>query len=322
MINLRDTKLGESDCRVIQASGEPVSGKVYKNGTEENINDELIISYKNGVKHGEFQISHHANASVEYDITKGVFKDGVIKGEVKRFFPNGDIYSIGNMKCIEFPSTEDGDLIEFYDTGQVVFFRANGTVDYKRQYLDDQELHFIDEEFYENGNIKCRVRYNNYEKEGEYCEFYESGSIELKKEYKDGRIHGMFREYYPNGQIKREGLYRDGYISGRWVSYHENGQEKSNGNYICIRDPEFKLGEFENLPDSNTDEGRKHGKWIYHDIKGNKIAEEMYKQGMKHGVTSLYGSDGTKSVYLYVNGNKSVDVNKAKNIWNKFTGKD
>lgn len=322
MINFSDTKLKESDCRVIKASGEPVSETVYKNGTEKNIHDELFISYKNGVKHGEFQILHHANKSVEYDVTKGAFKDGVIKGEVKRFFPNGEIYSIGNMKCIEFPGTKYGDLIEFYDSGEVVYFRANGTVEYKRQYLDEEKANYVDEEFYENGNIQRRVSYNNYELEGEYCVFDESGSIKVEMEYKNGNIHGLYREYYPNGHIKREGLYRDGYMDGRWVSYHENGQEESNGNYISILDPEYKMREFEKLPNSNMHEGRKHGKWVYHDNKGNKISEEMYKQGVKHGITSLFRSDGTKTEHLFVNGSRSVDVSKAKKIWDIFTGKD
>lgn len=319
MIEWDDTRLKKNGNRVHVDTKEPVSGEVYKKGLS-NIEDELYLKYDSGIKSGEFKIIHHDSYN-RFDTTKGVFENDKIKGVVKRFYSDGNTFSEGGMICYEFGDYESGGVIEFSDAGKVTYYRPNGKIDYKRQYSVDNKNNFVEEEYYESGHIKCKATYADYKIDGEYVEYYESGSIRLKKEYKNERFHGLYREYYPSGQIKKEGLYRDGYLDGRWVSYHENGQIMINGNYISLRDPEYKLREFEGIPDFNTEDGRKHGKWVHYDVGGNLIKEEMYKQGKKHGITTIYNRDGTKTEYLYVNGNRSADVSKAKKIWNIFTGK-
>ena len=99
--------------------------------------------------------------------------------------------------------------------------------------------------FYESGNIKYNFTYNSKgELHGEQFQYYENGQLKVKYKYQDGKLFGEQFEYFENGKIKKKGNYDDAWLEGDQIEYYENGQIKRN--VKCKRYPYYIVDYFEN----------------------------------------------------------------------------
>ena len=63
-------------------------------------------------------------------------------------------------------------------------------------------------------------------------QFYDNGNIKHQRTYKDGFANGKWVHFYKNGNVWVESNYQNGIKTGTWITYYESGKEWTNGNYI------------------------------------------------------------------------------------------
>ncbi len=116
--------------------------------------------------------------------------------------------------------------------------------------------------YYESGNIESSVTYTDGIPDGIAYFYYDVAANTLRAEvnYVEGKIDGTYKEYYDNGARKATILYDEGLENGDVEFYYRTGDIKIEGKYK---------------------NGEKHGKWIYYDQNGEKIAVEKWKKGNK-----------------------------------------
>lgn len=178
-------------------------------------------------KHNPDAVKTDELEQMETKVTENMFREEV---ELKTF-------------KIELPEsiTEIDTLYkEYYDGGEKLKFEG---------LIHNGSMTGTWKTYYESGNIKNTVNYDNgvlegdawfyYDSEdntkradatfeddelnGTYYEYYESGTQKAKIEYDNGKAYGDAEFYYPNGKLKIKAGYKKGLKHGRWIYYNERG---------------------------------------------------------------------------------------------------
>ncbi|WP_338941679.1 toxin-antitoxin system YwqK family antitoxin [Fusobacterium nucleatum] len=152
----------------------------YKNG--KIIKSTLINSMKDNASFSVLtDINYNSNSHeiVTDEFPNGLLKqyftfnkDGLLDGDSRQYYEEGDIKSISPFK------------------NNI----ANGT--------------FIS--YYQNGNIKEKHTYKNGNEEGEGIFYYENGKLEEKYFMKNGKLDGEAVNYFEDGKIKNKAIFKDG----------------------------------------------------------------------------------------------------------------
>ena len=79
--------------------------------------------------------------------------------------------------------------------------------------------------------------------------------------YNNGKFHGSRFVYWENGIVKEKNTFINGVLVGNTTHYYSNGKIRK----------EIKF----------DSKGKKDGKWIDYDAKGNKIKIEYFQSGIK-----------------------------------------
>ncbi len=116
--------------------------------------------------------------------------------------------------------------------------------------ISNGELNGLWRTYYETGNIKSAVNYQNNKVNGNalfyynnaqqtikaelyyeddvigdiYREFYENGARKAMLNYDNGKLNEDAEFYYDNGALKIEGQYKNGEKKGKWKYYTETGE--------------------------------------------------------------------------------------------------
>lgn len=98
---------------------------------------------------------------------------------------------------------------------------------------DDTTFTGICEENYPSGKLHFSTTYKLGQKDGEYQEFFENGKLKAKANYSNWDMIGHAIRYYPDGKKELE-IIGDSLGNGKLIRYHKNGQIKATG--------KFKLG--------------------------------------------------------------------------------
>lgn len=173
-------------------------------------------------------------------------------------------------------------------------------------------------EYWENGNIKSELSYNNKKLDGLATWYYENGVKQMECTYAEDIINGTMNRWYQNGNKESELLYANNKLNGlskTWYSsgklqskqnykndtldgmseeWHENGQLKIKGLY--------KKGKFD-------------GDWLYYDKNGFKVGEGSFINGT--GIQKGFFRDGSlKRIIPYKN-----NLKDGTEIWYNDKGK-
>ena len=142
---------------------------------------------------------------------------------------------------------------EFYDGGERLKFE--GKI-HKGAIVDNWKT------YYESGNIKSSVNYEEGELKGEAYFYYDTEKNVVKAEavFEDEMIIGVYFEYYENGAQKAKIIYKKGLADEEAMFYYPNGKLKIEANYK---------------------NGQKHGRWVFFDERGNEVGKEKWKKGEK-----------------------------------------
>jgi len=179
----------------------------------------------------------------------------------------------------------------YYSTGEVKIININ----------DEIITHYFVE-----GKIEKETK-NGKIWNGLMIKWYENGQKKSEETYKNGKRDGLSTLWFDNGQKKEEGTYKYGEKDGLWTYVYKNPYKKIEGTY--------KYGEKDGLWTywDYDDQTKYEGKMISEDryysylyiksdgtfliwdgYENNIVYHTTYKNGKEHGISTLWGDDGSK----------------------------
>ena len=177
-------------------------------------------------------------------------------GVWKSFFPDGEIYSIGEYR---------NDL----KTGLWKYFNKIGILVAEGEYslgLENGQWVY----YYDGGQLKSVGSYNIGFENGIWGLFYDNKQLTQEEIWDNGRLMNI-SEYksYDGSENLNKGTLKDG--DGTRITYYVNGKKESEGNYVA---------------------GKAAGTWLFYHENGRKASEGQMKDGKKEGPWRYYNPAG------------------------------
>jgi antitoxin component YwqK of YwqJK toxin-antitoxin module len=121
---------------------------------------------------------------------------GEKEGLIEAYTEDGKLYETGKFKN----GVLNGNRKIYYPSGQLQILETYVAGVFEGPYV----------KFYENGKKKVEGVYANSSMEGIWKTYYEDGSLKDEVTMHDNMENGPFKEYYQNGNQKAIGTYKDG----------------------------------------------------------------------------------------------------------------
>ena len=270
--NYKDGKR-EGEFKTFLRNGKSAGSIFYKDGKiikstltifmKENASFSILTDINYNLNSHKIVSSEFPNGLLETYFTFN--KNGILDGENREYYEEGDIKSIFYFKN----NVVDGTSISYY---------LNGNIQEKNTYKNGEE-NGEGILYYENGNIKEKYFMKNDKLDGEATAYFEDGKIRNKSIFKDGvkleeevyKDNEIIKNTFRNSEIIQQDIYsknkklvlrknllNDGKIE--YISYYENGVIKEKAYFI------------------NDKQEKEH---LYYDEKGNLTKTEIYKNGIK-----------------------------------------
>lgn len=173
--------------------------------------------FKDGKREGKWIFYTIEDITFKKIIQKEVnYKNGILKGEFKYFFPNESVAMSGNLMNDELHGT----IKSFHTDGKIygIRFYDNGLKIGKHIYI------------YSNGKTELEHSFVNGVKDGPYIAYYPNGNVMEKFNYKMGKEDGVYQYYHENGQLWTEKIYDNGLVIEVKGNYSKNGKSRDAGN--------------------------------------------------------------------------------------------
>ena len=182
---------------------------------QEAANGKVIINFVNGQKSGKTTFVSSENivlSEIEY-------KDDIIDGEVRQYYPSGKILSLLEYKA----GKQDGKFITYFE---------NGIIQTQSEYKDGLQCgHF--KGFDDFGDLISECEYVNGQKSGKSLIYYSKsqgrGIYELSF-FENGLLSGDKVTFYPTGEIMTLTPYKEGKAQGYTKIYDKSGFEITTNN--------------------------------------------------------------------------------------------
>lgn len=185
----------------------------YKDGELDGLN---VVYYKNNIKEiGHWKAGKQNGLFQMYTedgvlIDSGTFKNGERDGLTEQFYNDtGKLRVSANYKN----GVLEGEFKAYYPNGNL-----QGEVNYI-----NGEMNGEFKEYHENKKIRLSGSYKNSLQEGEWKSYLEDGTLESLINYKDGELHGIKEDYYPNGNVWTRQEFKNNDLDGVYEVYYENG---------------------------------------------------------------------------------------------------
>ena len=170
-----------------------------------------------------------------------------------------DFISFENLQ----KNSVDGQTIFYYHDKKFsgkVYKKSNDKISLEFE-LKDGKYNGYFKEFHLGGSIKKELNYENGILQGYENNYFENGLMSETVNYNNGKFHGSRFVYWENGIVKEKNTFNNGVLVGNTTHYYSNGKIRK----------EIKF----------DSQGKKDGKWVDYDAKGNKIKVEYFKNGIK-----------------------------------------
>ncbi len=223
--NNKEEQLKNINGKLCDEDGKPFSGRTkrageeytdiysYKNGELDGLN---VVYYKNNIKeighwkdgkqNGLFQMYTEDGILID----SGTFKNGERDGLTEQFYNDtGKLRVSANYKN----GVLDGEFKVYYPNGNL-----QGEVTYKNGEMNGEY-----KEYNENKNIRLSGNYKNNLQDGEWKSYLEDGTLETIINYKDGELNGLKEDYYKNGNVWIRQEFKNNDLDGVYEVYYENG---------------------------------------------------------------------------------------------------
>ena len=199
--------------RTKSASEEYTDIYSYKNGELDGLN---VVYYKNNIKEiGHWKAGKQNGVFQMYTedgilIDSGTFKDGERDGLTEQFYNDtGKLRVSANYKN----GVLEGEFKAYYPNGNL-----QGEVIYKNGEMNGEY-----KEYNENKSIRLSGNYKNNLQDGEWKSYLEDGTLETIVNYKDGELNGLKEDYYKNGNVWIRQEFKNNDLDGVYEVYYENG---------------------------------------------------------------------------------------------------
>lgn len=186
--------------RTKSASEEYTDIYSYKDGELDGLN---VVYYKNNIKEIGHWKAGKQNGLFQMYTEDGVlidnanFKDGERDGVTEQFYNDtGKLRVSVNYKN----GVLEGEFKAYYPNGNL-----QGEVNYV-----NGEMNGDFKEYHENKKIRLSGSYKNSLQEGEWKFYLEDGTLESIINYKDGELHGLKEDYYKNGNPQLKAKMKNG----------------------------------------------------------------------------------------------------------------
>lgn len=90
----------------------------------------------------------------------------------------------------------------------------------------------VQRDYFPNGALKSEFETIDSIKNGKFIEYFPDGKVHYKLRYELGMLEGPGFEYYPNGQIETVSVFSKGKVNGDVIFYFDDGKKKSKGKYF------------------------------------------------------------------------------------------
>lgn len=199
--------------RTKSASEEYTDIYSYKDGELDGLN---VVYYKNNIKEIGHWKAGKQNGLFQMYTEDGVlidnanFKDGERDGVTEQFYNDtGKLRVSANYKN----GVLEGEFKAYYPNGNL-----QGEVNYV-----NGEMNGDFKEYHENKKIRLSGSYKNSLQEGEWKSYLEDGTLESIINYKDGELHGIKEDYYKNRNVWTRQEFKNNDLDGVYEVYYENG---------------------------------------------------------------------------------------------------
>jgi antitoxin component YwqK of YwqJK toxin-antitoxin module len=198
-----------------------------------------------------------------------VDKNGLKQGYWKKSFPNGKLMYKGFFK----DGKPAGEMKRYYESGELKAVM---------QYNENDQKVFA-KIFYDTGEIASEGFYVNEKKDSiwKYYSYY-TNTLTASETYKMGVKNGAEKHYYENQKVSEEIQWKNGVKEGEWNQYFDNGkpklktintQNKMNGVYVVY----YPSGDIYILGGYLDD--KRQGKWVFYDENKQIKSEIVYNNG-------------------------------------------
>ena len=158
-------------------------------------------------------------------------------------------------------------------SGEIVDFHPNGGKSYSVTIVDGV-LDGKATEWYESGNKKNEVHFDNGIPVGVLLGWHENGNPSYKVTLLDGQAEGITTEFYPSGEKKSVSHYSNGKKNGTETGYYKSRKPLWNANWT---------------------NNKLHGDYIKYYPGGNKKSIYKYVHGQSEGEANGWFETGEKS---------------------------
>ena len=305
--NYKDGKR-EGEFKTFLRNGKSAGSVFYKDG--KIIKSTLVNSMKDNASFCiltdiNYNLNSHKIVSSEFPngLLETYFtfnKNGILDGENREYYEEGDIKSIFYFKN----NVVNGTSISYY---------LNGNIQEKNTYKNGEE-NGEGILYYENGNIKEKYFMKNDKLDGEATIYFEDGKIRNKSIFKDGvkleeetyKDDEIRKNIFKNGEIIQQDIYSKNRIlkakkffleNGKMkiISYYENGNKQEEVFVInelfdgeaLVYYPSGKLKEKDFFK-----KGKREGEAIIYYENGNVKQKSLFKNDKREGDLFIYYPSG------------------------------
>ena len=298
--NYKDGKR-EGEFKTFLRNGKSAGSVFYKDG--KIIKSTLVNSMKDNASFCiltdiNYNLNSHKIVSSEFPngLLETYFtfnKNGILDGENREYYEEGDIKSIFYFKN----NVVNGTSISYY---------LNGNIQEKNTYKNGEE-NGEGILYYENGNIKEKYFMKNDKLDGEATIYFEDGKIRNKSIFKDGvkleeetyKDDEIRKNIFKNGEIIQQDIYSKNRILKAKKFFLENGKMKIISYYenASKQEEAFVINE---LLD---------GEALAYYSSGKLREKDFFKNGKREGEAIIYYENGNvKQKSLFKNDKREGDL--------------
>jgi len=184
-------------------------------------------------------------------VYSGYFVDDKPVGEMKRYFPTGELRVIMHhdsestkVRARFFWQSGElaarGNYIDAKrDSVWLYYSNQTKTVSRRVEYADGK-FNGKEQKFYPDRSVAEEIIWKDGLKNGHWKQFFSNGQLKLTANFVNDQLVGAFTAYFPDGKTQVEGVYRNDVPDEEWKRYDENGKLLSTIRYAggVVANPE------------------------------------------------------------------------------------
>jgi antitoxin component YwqK of YwqJK toxin-antitoxin module len=162
--------------------------------------------------------------------------------------------------------------------------------------------------WHEDGNLKSEETLVGNKEHGLSTEFHENGREKSRVTMRNDLKEGRYLEWFEDGLLEADGNYGLGKREGYWYEYDPSGEVVREGTYVANKangawKEWYRYERMKNgmLREYQYKDGVRHGKSVEWDTDGRKVSEGEYKNGKMDGEWTYHFKGGVRKV-IYENG--------------------